>query len=67
MLCRAPRATTIMNGKPSQVLVVRLAQKARAKLPNQSMCTVPPTRAPSSAFTAPYCTWNSPLKIRAVM
>ncbi len=69
MLCRAPRVMTIMNGKPSQVLVTRLAPKAVAKEPNQLISTGPeaPTATPSSALMAPYWAWNIPFQISAVM
>ena len=48
MLCNPPRATTIMKGKPSQVLVTTLAVKAVQKEENQETWSRP--RLASSWF-----------------
>ncbi len=65
MAWSAPSVTTIMKGKPSQVLVVRLAAKAVLNWLNHETGSTP-TR-PSTALTAPNCFWNMPFQMRAVM
>ena len=61
----APNATTIMNGKPSQVLVATLAENALAHDENHDTRSSPsPDRI---EFTAPYSPANMPFQISAVM
>ena len=62
---RAPSATTIMKGKPSQVLAQTLAVKEVAKSENQETRSRPSDdRMP---LTAPYSLWNMPFQMSAVM
>src|SRR5688500_16527842 len=62
----APSATTIMNGKPSQVLVTTLAVNADENDENHD--TSPPSPAASrSESIAPCSLWNMPFQISAVM
>ncbi len=65
MDCRAPRQMTIMNGKPSQVLVATLAKNAVQKLLKKLIGSKPSSLM--KALMAPNCLWNIPFQIRAVM
>ena len=63
--CSAPSVTTIINGKPSQVFVMRFAEKAVVKLANQLTGSRP--NRPNSPLIAPNWRWNMPFQISAVM
>ena len=61
----APSATTIMKGKPSQVLVTTLAVNAVDHDENHDTSPSPsPCRI---ELIAPYSPWNMPRQISAVM
>ena len=65
MVSSAPSATTIMNGKPSQVLVITFAENDVAHEPNQSTFSRPQYSRIDAI--APCSFSKMPFQISAVM